>query len=113
MCRGDLLYAERLKPKSRFVGGSTQTIGKRSFGGGVSIALAVAAAGVHLWAGWEDEHRLVLQPVGHWTILAAMAWLLAMAVAVLIAAFDRRGRRLALSALALCIMGMLMLLIPR
>src|SRR5258708_36711336 len=99
MCRGDLLYAERLKPKSRFVGGSKQTIGKRSFGGGVSIALAVAAAGVHLWAGWEDEHRLVLQPVGHWTILAAMAWLLAMAVAAFHPAVARPRPRLACNAL--------------
>jgi hypothetical protein len=85
----------------------------RSFFGALSVAVAVAAAGVHLWAGWQDEHRLVLQPVGHLTILAAAAWVLAMTVAVLVAAFDRRGRRLALSALALCIMGMLMLVTPR
>jgi ABC-type Fe3+ transport system permease subunit len=84
-----------------------------SFFGSVSVMLAVGAAGVHLWAGWEDEHRIVLQPVGHLTILAAAAWVLAMAVAVLVAAFDRRGRRVALVALALCVVGILMLVIPR
>jgi uncharacterized protein involved in cysteine biosynthesis len=82
-----------------------------SFFGVVSAALALIAAGVHLWAGWEDEHRLVLHPVGHLTVLAAMAWLLALVVAVLVAVFNRRGRTLALSAIALCIIGMLMLLI--
>jgi len=42
------------------------------------MALAIIAAGVHLWAGWEDEGRLVLRPVGHITVLAAIVWLFTM-----------------------------------
>jgi len=75
----------------------------------LSMALAIIAAGVHLWVGWEDEGRLVLRPVGHLTIVAAAAWLLTLVVASLVATFDRRGRALALSASALCIAGPLML----
>ncbi len=75
----------------------------------LSVALAIIAATIHLWAGWVDEGRLVLHPVGHMTIMAAMSWLIAMTVAALVATFDRRGRALALSAAALCIVGVLLL----
>lgn len=82
----------------------------RSGFGMLSVSLAVAATGVHFWAGWADAGHLVLRPVGHIAILAAMAWLVAMVVALLVAAFSRRGRTQALGALAGCALGMLMLL---
>lgn len=74
------------------------------------MALAVSAAAIHLWAGWADEGRPVLRPVGHLTILAAFAWLLALVFAILVATLDRRGRVLSLSACSLCIVGLIMLI---
>ena len=77
--------------------------------GFVSVAVAFGAAVIHLWAGWEDEHRVVLQPVRHLTILAAMAWVLSLAVSLLVVVFSQRGRKMALGALGLNIVGLLLL----
>ena len=75
----------------------------------LSLILAIAATGVHLWAGWDDEHRIVLQPGGHMTVFAAMAWLGTLLFAAPVVMFSRLGRGLGCFAFGLSILGLLLL----
>ena len=54
------------------------------------LAVVVAAV-VHLGVGWFDEHRFVLVPHGHLTIVVLAAWLIALG-AGLSAVARTRGR---------------------
>ena len=80
--------------------------------GFASIGLALAAGGIHLWAGWTDAGQFVLHPVGHLTVLAAIAWFLAFGFAAFVIAMDRHSRLLGFAAAAICVLGFYLLLNP-
>jgi hypothetical protein len=65
---------------------------------------------VHLWAGWEDEHRIVFRPVGHLTVLVAAVWLFTIVIALTSLVIERRRRAWAGCSLVLAVTGLLLLL---
>ncbi len=72
----------------------------------LSVAFTVLATACHFWAGWQDEGRLVLQPVGHLTVLAAAAWLVAIVVAMAAVLLEPRLRRVSGASLAVAVLGL-------
>jgi hypothetical protein len=70
---------------------SAETQPRDAAWGAVALATTIAALGVHIWAGWKDEHRLVLRVVGHRSVLAFAAWVLALVVAG-VAVMATKGR---------------------
>ncbi|MFL6208885.1 MAG: hypothetical protein ACJ74W_08550 [Pyrinomonadaceae bacterium] len=75
-------------------------------GGAFLVALAV-----HIGAGLLDEGRIVLQPVGHLTLLAFMVWLVAIitATVAIIGVSRWRMKMLAGAILGLSILGLVVL----
>jgi hypothetical protein len=76
----------------------------------VLSATALAAA-CHLWAGWQDEGRLVLQPVGHLVVFALLGWSVAAAVAIVALLLEPRSRRISGASLVLALAGLALLFI--
>ena len=78
----------------------------------LSILAGLATVGgiaTHLWAGWIDENRLVLQPVGHGTVMSFYAWATTGALAVF-TLFRTRGRStVAVAALTFAGVGIILL----
>lgn len=81
------------------------TASRPAWWGILSMSLSLAAASIHFWAGWEDEHRLVLQPSGHVAVFAAMAWFGALLVSLAVIALSESGRRLAFAGALICLLG--------
>ena len=86
--------------------------GQISTGGLFSALAAVSTLGgvaAHLWAGWVDEHRLVLRPVGHMTLLAGLVWIVALVVGALALWFSRKRPMVALVSLGVTVLGLVLL----
>ena len=64
---------------------------------------------VHFWAGWMDEHKLVLSPVGHLTVLVLYMWLITILLALASLALERRRMGFAGFGLLLAITGIILL----
>jgi hypothetical protein len=77
---------------------------------GLSSALALLAVFLTLWAGWNDEHRLTLRPVGHLALFALDAWIVAAAFAFS-SLFSPRTRELGLAVLLACVFLLAILVI--
>ncbi len=75
-----------------------------------SVCTSLLGVVVHLWAGWEDEHRIVFRPVGHLTVIIAFVWLFTLAIALTSVAIERRRRAWACFSLVLAATGLVLLL---
>ena len=75
-----------------------------------AVCSALLGVVAHLWAGWEDEHRIVLRPVGHLTLLVALVWLFTAVIALTSIAIERQRRTCAFFSLFLAAVGLFLLL---
>jgi hypothetical protein len=82
---------------------------RRTWPAVITVATTIGAMGVHFWAGWIDEHKLVLRPVGPGTVLSFFAWVVALACAIGTLVVTRGHSRLAVGALLVAITGIALL----
>lgn len=75
-----------------------------------AVLTGVAASGVHVWAGWSDEHRIVFHVVGHTSLVVAAAWILTLLVSIVYLVVSRGKAVLAFIGLAMAAVGLFALL---
>ena len=69
------------------------------------LMLACAGVCVHLWAGWTDEHRITLRPVGHGTVFVFLVWVIVFVAASFAIAGTRGRPRFAIGVAFLSLLG--------
>lgn len=75
----------------------------------IAIGCSFVGIAFHFWAGWADESRIVLRPVGHWTVFALFAWVAAGLASIAALIFSTRYRHWSFLSLGFAVAGIALL----